>query len=100
MALDRHLFAGKSILPQRIVAHVRRNVPLAALDAAIVVPAYLGPLVLRFDGSVPSPYWGSFRIFLPIAVAVHLAANTLFGLYGQMWRYASVQEARRLVLAR
>ena len=99
MALDRHLFVRGSILPQRIVAHVRRNVPLAALDAAIVVPAYLAPLVLRFDGSVPASYWSSFKIFLLIAIVAHLAANALFGLYGQMWRYASVQEARSVVLA-
>jgi FlaA1/EpsC-like NDP-sugar epimerase len=99
VALDRHLFDRKSIVPQRVVAHVRRNVPLAALDAAIVVPAYLAPLVLRFDGAVPTAYWSSFKLFLPLAIAIHLAANALFGLYGQMWRYASVQEARSVVLA-
>ena len=33
------------------------------------------------------------------AVVVYLLAHTIFGLYGRMWRYASVQEARQLVLA-
>jgi len=33
------------------------------------------------------------------AVVVYLLAHTVFGLYGRMWRYASVQEARQLVLA-
>ena len=61
--------------------------------------AYLGPLVLRFEGSVPNNYWLSFWRFLPIAVVIHLLGNYLFGLYRQMWRYASVQEARRLVLS-
>ena len=60
---------------------------------------YLLTLALRFDGSVPDRYWSSFWRFLPIALAIHLVVNQLSGLYGQMWRYASVQEARRIVLA-
>jgi FlaA1/EpsC-like NDP-sugar epimerase len=85
--------------PARIVQIVRRDVPLAVLDAAIVVVGYLGPLVLRFDGAVPGRYWDQFWGFVPLAILVHLLSNYLFGLYGQMWRYASVQEARRMVLA-
>ena len=86
-------------LPGRIVAHVRRDVPLALLDAVLVVVAYLVLLVLRLDGEVPPPVWERFWRFLPGVALVHLLCNFLFGLYGQMWRYASVQEARRLVLA-
>ena len=73
--------------------------PLALLDAAVVVPAYLVPLVLRFNGGVPSDSWRDFWILLPAIVLIHLLSNYLFGLYGQMWRYASVQEARRVVLS-
>ena len=36
---------------------------------------------------------------LPIVVAVHLFGNSVWGLYGQIWRHASVAEARRVVLA-
>ena len=86
-------------LPSRIVARVRRDVPLALLDAAVVVPAYLVPLVLRFNGGVPSKNWRDFWILLPAIVLIHLLSNYLFGLYGQMWRYAGVQEARRVVLS-
>src|SRR5439155_26064397 len=53
----------------------------------------------RFDGAVEARYWGRFWTFVPIFVLVHLEANYLFGLYGQMWRYAGVQEARRALLA-
>ena len=69
------------------------------LDVAILVAAYLFTLVIRFEGKVPSSYWRSFWAFVIIAGAIHLAANHLFGLYGQMWRYASVPEARRVILA-
>lgn len=86
-------------LPDRIVRLLRRNLPLALLDAAIPFGAYLIPLVLRFNGSVPPAYWENFLAFVPIAAVVHVLANGFFGLYGQMWRYAGIEEARRLVLA-
>jgi FlaA1/EpsC-like NDP-sugar epimerase len=96
--VDRSTEAAPT-LPGRIVAHVRRDVPLALLDAVLIVVAYLVPLVLRLEGEIPADQWERFWRFLPGVVLVHLLANYLFGLYGQMWRYASVQEARRLVLA-
>jgi len=89
----------RATLPGRIVALLRRDVPLALLDLLVVVTAYLVVLVLRLDGNVPQAMWVNFWWFTPIAVIAHLLANYLFGLYGQMWRYASVQEARRVVLA-
>ena len=57
--------AGPPGLPGRIVARVRRDVPLALLDALVVVPAYLIPLVLRFHGSVPRSNWRYFLFLLP-----------------------------------
>ena len=82
-----------------MAASLRRDAPLAAMDVCAVLPAYLGPLVLRFDGAVPDSYWRNFWEFIPVAAAVHLGANLAFGLYGQMWRYASVREARRVAVA-
>lgn len=86
-------------VPERIVGLFRRDVPLILLDAAVVCIAYLVPLVLRFDGSVPDLYWAHFWTFLPLAITVHVFFNYVFGLYGQMWRYASVHEARSVVLS-
>lgn len=90
--------AGLSI-PERLAMHLRRDFPLAVLDAGTVMVAFLAILVLRFDGDVPGNYWGNLWSFLPFVIVVHVLGNFLFGLYGQMWRYASVQEARRVVLA-
>lgn len=83
----------------RALSHIQRNTPLAALDLAIVAAAYLATLVLRFDGGIPDKYWRSFVLFAPAIAVVHLLMNHLFGLYGEVWRYASVREARRLVFA-
>ncbi|MGH8900387.1 MAG: polysaccharide biosynthesis protein [Egibacteraceae bacterium] len=79
----------------------RCGLPLLVLDAALVSCAYLIVLLARFaeDGMVPASYWAGFRRFLPIALAAHLCAHAAWRLYGQMWRHASVKEARRVVLA-
>lgn len=84
----------------RVVAHRMRNdAPLALLDALLVVVAYCSIFVVRFDLEVPPRFWSGFRTFLPLTVIVHLASNWRCGLYGQMWRHASLQEACRVIVA-
>jgi FlaA1/EpsC-like NDP-sugar epimerase len=78
---------------------VRSDLPLATLDVVLIAAAYSAILFLRFDGSVPSSWLIAFTAFLPIALGAHLAMNWVWGLYGQMWRHASVEEARRVALA-
>ena len=48
---------------------------------------------------MPHRFWNSFLRFLPLVIAVHLALNWVWQLYGQLWEHASVQEARRILLA-
>ena len=94
--------SAEPLAPNRgggLTERLRRDAPLAALDLGVAFFSYLLTLALRFDGSVPDRYWSSFWRFLPIALAIHLVVNQLCGLYGPMWRYASAQEARRIVLA-
>jgi FlaA1/EpsC-like NDP-sugar epimerase len=91
--------SGSNGIPTHVVSILRRDLPLVVLDAVIVAGVYLALLVVRFDGAVPSSYWRGFRVFIVIVLSVHLLSNASFGLYGQMWQHASVQEARRLLLA-
>ena len=49
---------------------------------------YLALLVLRFGAMVPQLWWDRFRVFLPVAVVIHLIANRIMGLYGTLWRHA------------
>lgn len=72
---------------------------MATVDAFVVVVVYSSLFLLRFELDVPSGYWRRLGVFLVIAVVVHLVANRLWGAYGQMWRHASVREARVLLLA-
>lgn len=88
-----------SQLASRIATRIRSNAPLVALDLVGVVVAYLVTLVVRLEGAVDPRYWRSFWLWIPLIALVHLACNFAFGLYGQMWRYASVQEARRVAFS-
>jgi FlaA1/EpsC-like NDP-sugar epimerase len=101
MAVASHLARAEppGLRVARRAAQTRADRSLVLLDALICAGAYASVLVLRFDGGVPDAQWHRFETFLPFAVFVHLAANCLWHLYGQMWKHASVQEARRLVLA-
>jgi FlaA1/EpsC-like NDP-sugar epimerase len=89
---------GPSRISQAVV-RVRASVPLLPLDVLLAAAAYSLVLLLRFNGAVPSRYWHAFRLFLPVAIVVHIAANWFAGLYGQVWRYASIAEARRVLAA-
>ena len=84
--------------PSRLVRRLRRDVPLAMLDFALVFPAYLAPLALRFDGRI-QPLLAQLLAVRSDRGRDPSPRDHFFGLYGQMWRYASIQEARRLVLA-
>ena len=82
-------------------ARLRADLAFALIDAVIVVFAYTAALVLRFIDiqSISSKWWQGFLIVLPIVLVVHLTANLIFGAYGHVWEFASVEEAMRLVAA-
>src|SRR5688572_15683228 len=75
----------------------RADLALAGMDSMMAAAAYAIALLLRFDGSVPSTIWGRFGLWLPFALCVVIGTTWSFGLYGQVWRHASAQEARRLL---
>ena len=79
------------------IVRSRADVALAFLDAALLAASYSIVLLLRFDGSVPGSIWDRFALWLPGAAALGVLVTWTFGLYGQIWRHASAQEARRLL---
>jgi FlaA1/EpsC-like NDP-sugar epimerase len=83
----------------RFAARAKLAAVMATLDAALVSGAYLLLVVLRFDATIPDAYWESFGLFLVVAAAIHVPVNYAFGLYSEIWRHASVNEARRVLAA-
>jgi FlaA1/EpsC-like NDP-sugar epimerase len=80
-------------------SHVRARVVFTLLDVIVVVAAYGASEVAYFRDRAPAIYWQHFSLFLILALAVHLGANWVFGLYGRIWRYAGIEEARQVLLS-
>ena len=92
--------AMKAALPLRLArtaAKLRSDGVLMLLDVIVGGGAYAGVLLLRFEGVVSAEYWNGFGTFLAVALGVSLLSNWSWGLYGRMWRHASVVEARRVL---
>lgn len=85
------------------LAHVRADISFAIIDAFMVVVAYVAALSLR----LLDPGTGDIRTFftvglvrvLPLIVFTHLICNIALGAYGHTWEFASMAEAKRVVLA-
>ncbi|MEA2001600.1 MAG: hypothetical protein U9N84_06910, partial [Actinomycetota bacterium] len=99
-------FGGDENAPWRVrlartVAGLRSDLSFAAVDAMVIVVAYSAALVLRFIDvrGVPENWIRGFALALPFVLGLHLGANLIFGAYGHVWEYASVEEAMRLVFA-
>ena len=83
----------------RTAAAVRADLSLALIEAAIIVVAYAAALSIRFvdsAGGVPTGWWTRLAFVMPILLIVHIGINALFGNYGHVWKYASIDEAVRL----
>jgi FlaA1/EpsC-like NDP-sugar epimerase len=80
-------------------SHVRARVVFTLLDVIVVVAAYGASEVAYFRDRAPAIYWQHFSLFLILALTVHLVANWVFGLYGRIWRYAGIEEARQVLLS-
>jgi FlaA1/EpsC-like NDP-sugar epimerase len=81
------------------VSRLRTDVPLALVDTLLVAGSFLVLLALRFDGNIPGKYQSRLWGFLPVIILVHIGSNLAWGLYGQIWRHASVAEVRRICCA-
>ncbi len=88
---------ARGLVLARVATRVRADLPLVVLDAALTAGCYFAALVLRFDGAVPARYWDRFPSLVVLALLAHVGSNRAFGLYRQMWRHASVAEARCVI---
>src|SRR5579863_6611466 len=93
----RERFRGDRLASR--ASHVRARLLFLLLDAVAVVATYGAAEVLYFRDRPPAIYWRHFVVFIAVALVVHLSANWVFGLYGRIWRYAGIQEARQVLLS-
>jgi FlaA1/EpsC-like NDP-sugar epimerase len=78
---------------------VRVEVAAAALDSVLIAGGYCFVMVLRTAGEATTAQWSDVLRFLPVAVGLTLVTAWASGLYAQIWRHASIAEARRVIFA-
>jgi FlaA1/EpsC-like NDP-sugar epimerase len=78
---------------------MRRNILIFLHDLVMVALAWLGAYWLRFNLDIPAEFtfsiWSALGIVVPVQGAVFYA----FGLYQGLWRFASVSDLKRILLA-
>ena len=85
------------MLPSGSLYHKRGLV--VTHDFVAIVVCWFAAYWFRFNLSFPEPYSSSARQVLLLVVCVHASAYWLFGLYRGIWRYASLMDLRRIILA-
>lgn len=81
---------------------VQRAIALAFLDALSILVSYLLALLLRFDflfSKIPAEYVTGYLWSMPFWISATIVVFYIFRLYHSIWRFASVSEVRRLLLA-
>ena len=78
---------------------VLRSRYLLVIDAVFVIVSVSTALALRFETLEIGPYLQQLWIVVPLLIGVRLPLFYLFGLYGRVWRYASVNELLSVVMA-
>lgn len=84
-----------------MLAGLRADLSFAVIDVLLIVLAYVAASVFRMlDPNVVNAdrYWRSLVVVLPFVVVIHVLSNLVAGVYGHVWEYASVSEARRVLV--
>jgi FlaA1/EpsC-like NDP-sugar epimerase len=77
-----------------------KRVPLVVLAHLLLIPsATYAAFWLRFEFNIPPENYAAFLQTLPWLLAVRGMMFIPFGLYGGLWRYTSVWDLTRIVLA-
>ena len=76
-----------------------RGVMIFLHDLVMVVLAWLGAYWLRFNLDIPPEFnqamWSALLVVVPVQGAVFY----VFGLYRGLWRFASVSDLKRILIA-
>jgi UDP-GlcNAc:undecaprenyl-phosphate/decaprenyl-phosphate GlcNAc-1-phosphate transferase len=90
---------GRALLPTLHDIAYKRRIFEVLSDSVIVVIAYYGGYLLRFEGAVVQPYYAQTIRSIPIVVAVQLGTFLLLGLYRGVWRYTSARDLLGIIRA-
>jgi FlaA1/EpsC-like NDP-sugar epimerase/dTDP-4-amino-4,6-dideoxygalactose transaminase len=80
-------------------ARRRENLSLVLIDLGITAAAWLLALVAGFEGDIPEDVLDRIPLVVGPPIALQLVIHRTVGLYGPVWRYASIDEAVRVMAA-
>ena len=94
---------ARSRIPRAVYRFARRvdATGLGLLDAGVITGAWLAALFAGYEGDLTTEFGDQavFYFVLGLPIATQLIANRIAGLYGPIWKYASIEEATRVVVA-
>jgi len=70
----------------------KRRVFEILLDVVLVVVAYNGAYLLRFDGGAPPAQMDILLRSLPLVIAIQMLCFLVLGVYQGLWRYAGLSD--------
>ncbi len=76
-----------------------RRLLIIALHIILIICAYVFAFYLRFDFQIAGSYWQLILRTLPALVFIKIIILAYFGLYSGLWRYASLDDFRRILKA-
>ncbi len=76
-----------------------RTISLVILDIILINISYILGLFLRFDGVIPQVYLDKYLSYALYITILQIIVFYLFGLYKTMWRYASIEEFLKVIVA-
>ena len=68
-------------------------------DVCAAAFAWLVAYWLRLNLEIPAPYFASMLNAMLVCIPIQAVANLVFGLYRGVWRFASIHDLRRILLA-
>ncbi|PYP86051.1 MAG: hypothetical protein DMF61_14550 [Blastocatellia bacterium AA13] len=76
----------------------KRRIFEVLLDAVLVLLAYYGANLLRFDGNMPAEQMAVFVRTLPLVIGIEMLAFLFGGVYRGLWKYVGISDM--IVIAR
>jgi FlaA1/EpsC-like NDP-sugar epimerase len=80
-------------------ARRRENLSLVLIDIGIVTAAWLLAVAAGFEADVPADVIDRLLLVVGPPILVQIGVHWAAGLYGPVWRYASIEEAVRVMVA-
>lgn len=75
----------------------KRQVASVLLDCILIVMAYYGAYLLRFEGQALNLFLTTFLESLPLVIISQLGGLALCGMYRSVWRYIGISDLIRLL---